>query len=89
MTRKSKKTERARNNPEGVKYDDFCRIIELYGFVLRSSKGSHRTYELEGVPELVTIQPRKCMARPYQVRNFFKIVDINELIIIKGEEVDE
>jgi len=37
--------------------------------------GSHHIFERDGVPELINLQEVRGMAKPYQIRQFLKIVE--------------
>jgi predicted RNA binding protein YcfA (HicA-like mRNA interferase family) len=58
-----------------VSFADMCKLVEAFG--LRSSrvKGSHHIFVHDSVPELVNLQDVKGKAKPYQVRQFLKLVE--------------
>ncbi len=68
MSKKAKLIEKIRNNPKGVKFEDACKLAEIYGFTLKGGKGSHRVYSKEGVIEIVNLQNVAGKAKPYQVK---------------------
>ncbi len=77
---KRKLYERMRRSPSNVRFADALLIAEAFGFRLRRVAGDHHILACEGVPEIVNIQPdRNGMAKPYQIRQFLKIVDDNGL----------
>ena len=41
----------------------------------RGCKGSHRVYVREGVKEILNFQNVKGKAKPYQVRQFLKVIE--------------
>lgn len=66
----------ARNNPRDVRFSDFVKLVEAFGFVPRRQSGSHRMFSHPGLPTLVNIQPRPDgKVRHYQVRDFLDDVD--------------
>ena len=48
--------------------------------------GSHHIYVKEGIPDQVNLQERKGKAKPYQVKQFLKLVDKHELELTDGDE---
>jgi predicted RNA binding protein YcfA (HicA-like mRNA interferase family) len=52
-----------------------CKLVEAFGFRLSRVKGSHHIFVHAGVPELVNLQEVKGKAKPYQVRQFLKLVE--------------
>jgi predicted RNA binding protein YcfA (HicA-like mRNA interferase family) len=45
MTKHSKRSKKAHNNPKGVSYSDFISILDNEGYTVRTGKGSHRKAE--------------------------------------------
>ncbi len=72
MGRTEKLLEKARNNPAGLKFTEFERLLELQGWILRRQSGSHRLwYSPKG--HRLPIQPTKNQtAKGYQVRQFLE-----------------
>ncbi|HEY9825030.1 MAG TPA: hypothetical protein V6D19_06260 [Stenomitos sp.] len=58
-----------RNESNGVRFSDLCKVCEHYFGQPRHSSGSHRIYKTpwQGEP-YVNIQPKAGMAKPYQVK---------------------
>ncbi len=73
------------DSPMNVRFADLCRVVEAFGFEYRRTTGSHHIYSRPGVPELVNIQDVRGQAKPYQVRQFVRLVGEYNLSI-KGEE---
>lgn len=67
--------EKLKKNPADVRFEELCKAAESFGFKHKGSKGSHRTYVREGIMELLNFQEVKGKAKPYQVRQFIKIID--------------
>jgi len=57
-----------------------CRAAELFGFELRGGKGSHRIFVKDGVREMLNFQEVKGKAKPYQVKQFIKIIESYNLV---------
>jgi len=59
-----------------VRFSDIKYLLENTGFALRISGGDHFKYSLDGVSEIINIQPDKNdrkMAKEYQVKQIQKI----------------
>ena len=58
-----------------MRFRDFQRVLEAFGFTLDRIKGSHHNYKHPLVPRPLSIQPRGNMAKPYQIDQFLDIVE--------------
>ncbi len=59
-----------------IRFDDFVLVSEHFGFVLDRVQGSHHVFVHPEIPELLSVQPRKDgKAKPYQLRQFLKLVE--------------
>jgi hypothetical protein len=72
--------QKLKENPKNVRFEELCRAAELFGFELRGGKGSHRIFVKEGVREMLNFQEVKGKAKPYQVRQFIKIIERYNLL---------
>jgi hypothetical protein len=63
------------NNPHNVRFSEICKLAEVFGFKYRGGRGSHKVYTQKGIPEILNFQNVKGMAKPYQVRQLFRIVE--------------
>ena len=79
--------QKLKSNPKNVRFDKICRIVEAFGFRFRGGKGSHRIYVRDGVEELLNFQEVNGKAKPYQVRQFIKIVEKYNLSEEESENV--
>lgn len=61
-----------------------CNIAEAFGFRFRGGKGSHRIYVRKGITELLNFQNVNGKAKPYQVKQFIKIVEKYNLLEESG-----
>ena len=68
-----------------VRFTDLERLLDALGFRLVRRRGSHQIYTRTGVGELVDIQDRKGQAKPYQVRQVVRLVEMYSLSV----ETDE
>jgi len=69
-----------KENPKNVRFEELCRAVELFGFKFRGGKGSHRIFIREGIREMLSLQNVKGRAKPYQVRQFIKIIERYNLV---------
>ncbi len=58
-----------------ISFTDFCSLIEAFGFSLSRIRGSHHIFTHPGIPELVNVQQVGGKAKPYQIRQFLKLVE--------------
>jgi hypothetical protein len=63
-----------------VRFEELCRAAELFGFEFKGGKGSHRIFVKEGVKELLNFQDVRGKAKPYQVRQFIKLIKKYNLV---------
>jgi len=75
MSKIEKLFDRIKNNLQNVRFDEICKMAEAFGFNYKGGKGSHRVYSKKGVIEILNFQNVHGMAKPYQVRQFLKIVE--------------
>ena len=75
MARRRQLYLKALNNPNGLRFVEFTRLPEGFGFTLDRQRGSHRLYVREDVREFVNVQPpSNGKAKPAQVREFLALV---------------
>jgi hypothetical protein len=48
-------------------------LLLVLGFAVRI-RGDHHIFSREGVPEIVNLQPKGAMAKPYQVRQVRNLI---------------
>jgi len=59
---------------QNVAFRDMVRLIEGYGFELARTSGSHHIFLHPEIRELVNIQDVSGQAKPYQIRQFLRLV---------------
>jgi len=72
---KLKLLEKILNNQKNLKFSDFLIILNGFGFILDRTNGSHHIYKHPNVNELINIQEVKGEVKPYQIKQFFKLVE--------------
>lgn len=85
MSKRRKRLERIRQNPNNVSLDNLRRVLEDYGFEYRQTVGSHYTfsYELSGQTKLFVV-PFRRPVKPVYVKRAIKLID--EIIEEQGED---
>jgi predicted RNA binding protein YcfA (HicA-like mRNA interferase family) len=58
-----------------VSFGDMINLVEGFGFRLSRTPGSHHIYTHPEIPELVNLQEVGGQAKPYQVRQFLRLVE--------------
>ncbi len=63
-----------------IRFEEICRIAVDFGFTYKGGRGSHRIFVRQGVREILNFQNVKGMVKPYQVRQFIKILEKYHLV---------
>lgn len=58
-----------------VAFADLRRLVEAFGFRLRRVSGSHHIFAHPEIPEVVNLQEVEGDAKPYQIRQFLRLVE--------------
>lgn len=64
---------------KNVRFSDMVGLVEGFGFELSRTDGSHHIFTRTGIPELVNLQNVRGEAKPYQVRQFLRLVERHNL----------
>ena len=72
--------ERLKKNPRNVRFEEICRAAEFFGFRFKGGKGSHRIFVQSGIRELLNFQEVGGKAKPYQVKQFIRIIEKYNLL---------
>jgi hypothetical protein len=72
--------EKLKLNSKNIRFNDVCRAAELFGFRFKGGKGSHRIYVHNSVNDFLNFQNVGGWAKPYQVKQFLKIIDKYNLL---------
>jgi len=64
---------------KNVAFSDMKSLAEGFGFRLDRVAGSHHIFVHADIPELVNLQDVKGEAKPYQIRQFLKLVERHNL----------
>ena len=64
---------------KNIRFAEAVAGAEAFGFRLSRINGSHHIYVHADVPELVNLQNVNGQAKPYQVNQFLKLVELYDL----------
>lgn len=56
-----------------VSFASLCHLLEWLGFEVRI-KGSHHIFTRDGVEEILNLQPRGSLSKPYQVKQVRQVI---------------
>lgn len=62
-------------SPSNARFDDVRSLVEAFGFGLVRVSGSHHLFSHPLVPELLNLQEVSGEAKPYQIRQFLRLVE--------------
>lgn len=60
---------------QNVAFADFVRLVESCGFRRQRTRGSHHIFVHPDLPELLSVQEARGEAKPYQIRQFLRLVE--------------
>jgi predicted RNA binding protein YcfA (HicA-like mRNA interferase family) len=75
MSKKRKILQRILAGSKSIRFSDMIYLVEGFGFHLSRTDGSHHIFVHPEIPELVNLQEVKGQAKPYQMRQFLKLVE--------------
>ncbi len=73
--KKKKILERALSGSKNIRFGDMVSLVEAFGFRLSRVNGSHHIFIHPHVTELVNLQNVEGKAKPYQIRQFLRLVE--------------
>ena len=79
--KKVKLLRKISDSPKNTSFSDLSSLIKAFGFTLGRVNGSHHIYIHPSIPELVNIQNVRGTAKPYQVRQFLKLIEKHNLTL--------
>jgi len=68
-------------SPNNARFDDVRSLVEAFGFRLVRVSGGHHIFSHPAVPELVNLQEVAGQAKPYQVRQFLRLIERHNLTL--------
>lgn len=68
-----------------VAFRDMIDLAEGFGFRVVRVRGSHHILTHPAISEIVNLQEVRGEAKPYQIRQFLRLVERHNLILEEGE----
>lgn len=62
-------------SPTNVRFGEMVGLVGAFGFMQDRVSGSHHVFRHPDVPELLNLQEVGGQAKPYQVRQFLRLVE--------------
>jgi len=63
------------NSYNNVNLDDLVKVIKKFGFHWQRTRGSHNIFVNNNVNEIINIQNVNGKAKPYQIKQFLKLIE--------------
>jgi len=79
MVTKHKILQKILAGSKNIRFSDMIELVEGFGFRLSRTDGSHHIFVHPDIPELVNLQEVKGQAKPYQMRQFLKLIERHSL----------
>lgn len=79
MVTKRKILQKILAGSKNIRFSDMIYLVEGFGFRLSRTDGSHHIFVHPDIPELVNLQEVKGQAKPYQMRQFLKLIERHSL----------
>jgi predicted RNA binding protein YcfA (HicA-like mRNA interferase family) len=79
MNRRRLLRKLASGSLKNVPFSDLRNLVEGFGFRLDRVTGSHHIFVHPDIPELVNLQEVKGEAKPYQIRQFLRLLERHNL----------
>lgn len=76
--------QKALSAPNNFRFADMIKLAEAFGFQLSRSSGSHYIFAHPHVRELLNLQEVRGKAKPYQIRQFLRLVEEYNLDLGEG-----
>lgn len=58
-----------------VSFGDMADLVRGFGFRLSRTSGSHHIFNHPGIPEMLNLQEVDGKAKPYQIRQFLRLIE--------------
>ena len=75
MNRRKILKKLAQGDLRNVSFADMAGLVKDFGFTLSRTRGSHHIFAHPDIPELVNLQDVAGEAKPYQIRQFLRLVE--------------
>jgi hypothetical protein len=61
------------NADTNIRFEELCQVLRRLGFKERT-RGDHHIWTRDGVDEILNLQPRGSLAKPYQVKQVRDVI---------------
>ena len=78
---KRKLLQKILQGSKNVRFQEMIVLVQAFGFRQSRVSGSHRIFTHPGIPELVNLQDVHGQAKPYQIKQFLKLVERHNLVL--------
>jgi hypothetical protein len=75
VSQRRKLIEQIKRNPQGVRFDDACKVAEWLGFVAKATRGSHHAFARSGEATLLNFQNRNGKITTYQANQLIDMIE--------------
>jgi len=72
---KRKLLKKVLSGSQNIRFSDMVALAEAFGFHLSRVSGSHHIFVHPQIRELINLQEVKGQAKPYQIRQFLRLVE--------------
>ncbi len=79
MNRKKLLGRLSRGELRNIAFGDMVNLIQGFGFNLDRVQGSHHIFKHSSITEMLNLQEVSGEAKPYQIRQFLRIVERHNL----------
>lgn len=67
------------SDSKNIRFNDFTKLVEAFGFELARVRGSHHIFEHPNLPEILNLQNSKGQVKSYQIRQFLQLIEQYDL----------
>jgi predicted RNA binding protein YcfA (HicA-like mRNA interferase family) len=75
MNRRKLLKKLAQGDLRNVAFTDMVALVGGFGFTLKRTSGSHHIFAHPDIPELLNLQEVAREAKPYQIRQFLRLIE--------------
>lgn len=88
MAKKRKLLKKILSGSKNIRFDELAVLLEAFGFTLDRITGSHHVFMHPELPRPFPIQEVHGQVKPYQIRQFLKLIETYNLQL-EDEPEDE
>jgi predicted RNA binding protein YcfA (HicA-like mRNA interferase family) len=90
MSKRQKLLQRIQRSPKNVSFDDLRKLLELYGFELKRSKGSHHSFVgYVSTKKATIVIPYRYPLQTVYVKKALALIEQIESQAVEGGETDD